>query len=245
MKPTLIKRHAAAARAAFPLTVPVLAGYMFLGLSYGVLMASRGFSPLITMLASLSIYGGSIQYALVGLLTGAFSPVETFILAFVIDARHIFYGISMLDKYKGMGLKKLYLIFAMTDETFSVNYIAEPARDIDRGLFYSYISLFDHSYWVTFSTLGCLFGSLIPTDIKGFDFAMTALFVVILLEQLLEGVKNLPSVLIGVGGSALALLVFGAGDFLIPAMVLMLLLLAVFKKPIDSLHDRAEEEAAK
>ena len=232
MKPTLIKRHAAAARAAFPLTVPVLAGYTFLGLSYGVLMASRGFSPLITMLASLSIYGGSIQYALVGLLTGAFSPVETFILAFVIDARRIFYGISMLDKYKGMGLKKLYLIFAMTDETFSVNYIAEPA-------------LFDHSYWVTFSTLGCLFGSLIPTDIKGFDFAMTALFVVILLEQILEGVKNLPSVLIGVGGSALALLVFGAGDFLIPAMALMLLLLAVFKKPIDSLHDRAEEEAVK
>ena len=243
MKNEFYKKHLSAVRSAFPKTLPVLAGYTFLGISYGVLMASRGFHPLLTMLASITIYGGSIQFALVNLLCGAFAPLEALILSFIIDARHIFYGISMLDKYKGMGLKKLYLIFAMTDETFSVNYIEEPPLGVERGLFYTYISVFDHFYWVFWSTMGCVFGNLLATDIKGVDFAMTALFVVILLEQLLEGIKNLPSVLIGLLVTAAALILFGASSFLIPSMALILLFLALFSKPISALHkEKGEKE---
>lgn len=228
-------RHIAAIKAAFPHTLPIMAGFLFLGASYGVLMASKGFSFLFPMMTSLFVFAGSMEFALANLLLGAFAPLEAVFMALVINARHIFYGISMLDKYRTMGIKKLYLIFALCDETFSVVYQVEPPEGVDRGLFSLYISILDHSYWVIGATLGGIFGSLIPLGIKGIDFAMTALFVVILLEQILAGVKNLPSVLIGVLTSLCALLIFGPSDFLIPAMAFMLLALGALRRPIDSL----------
>ena len=241
MKSTSLNRHKAALRAAFPHTIPVMAGYLFLGASYGVLMASRGFEFFYPIATSVLVFAGSMEFALANLLVGAFAPMEALVLALMINARHIFYGISMLEKYKGMGIKKLYLIFALTDETFSVNYSTLPSPEVDKGLFYLYTSLLDHSYWVIGSALGGIFGSLISTDIKGIDFAMTAMFVVILLEQILGGVINLPSVIIGVGTSLLSLLIFGASDFLIPSMAFMLLALAAFKKPISALSKAGGE----
>ncbi len=235
-----INRQRKALFAAFPHTIPVMAGYLFLGASYGVLMASRGFSFIYPVLTSLFVFAGSMEFALANLLLGAFSPMEALFLALMINARHIFYGISMLEKYKGMGLKKLYLIYALTDETFSVNYSLDPPEGVERGLFYLYTSVLDHSYWVMGATMGGIFGSLLSADIKGVDFAMTAMFVVILLEQMLGGVKNLPSVALGVGCSLLALLIFGVSSFLLPAMGLILLSLAAFKAPISSLAKSAE-----
>lgn len=225
--------HIAAIRAAFPHTLPIMAGFLFLGASYGVLMASRGFSFVYPMLTSTLVFAGSMEFALAGLLTGAFAPLEAVLLALVINARHIFYGISMLQKYRGLGVKKIYMIFALCDETFSVAYSAEPPAGVDGGWFRFYISLLNHSYWVLGSTLGGIFGSLLPLGIKGIDFAMTALFVVILLEQLIADRKNLLPVLIGIGASTLSLLVFGAGDFIIPAMLLMLGLLLLLRRPLE------------
>lgn len=234
--------HTAALRAAFPHTIPIMAGFLFLGASYGVLMASRGFSFIYPMLTSTLVYAGSMEFALAGLLTGAFAPIEAALLALVINARHIFYGISMLPKYRGLGPKKAYMIFALSDETFSVTYSAEPPEGVDGGWFRFYISLLNHSYWVVGSTLGGIFGSLLPLGIRGVDFAMTALFVVILLEQLLSGRKNLPSVFIGIGSSLLALLVFGGGDFIIPSMLLMLALLLLLRRPLERENrDRRED----
>lgn len=225
-------------KSAFPYTIPVMAGYLFLGASYGVLMSSRGFPFFYPIITSLLVFAGSMEFALANLLLGAFAPMEALFLALMINARHIFYGISMLEKYKGMGLKKLYLIFALTDETFSVNYLASPPDGEKRGLFYLYTSLLDHSYWVMGAAFGGIFGSLISADIKGIDFAMTAMFVVILLEQIRGGVKNLPSVTVGVAASVASLLIFGGSSFLLPAMGLMLLSLAVLKKPISYIEKR-------
>ena len=227
--------HLSALKAAFPHTLPIMAGFLFLGASYGVLMSSRGFSFIYPMLTSMTVFAGSLEFTLANVLIGAFNPLEAFFLAIVINARHIFYGISMLDRYKGLGRKKLYMIFALCDETFSVNYSAEPPLGVDRGWFMFYTSLLNQSYWVIGATLGGILGSFIPTGIKGIDFAMTAMFVVILLEQILAGKKNLPSVVIGVALSAASLFIFGAGDFIIPAMLMIFIALTVFRRGIEGL----------
>lgn len=234
--------HLTAFKAAFPHTIPIMAGFLFLGCSYGILMSSRGFSFLFPMLTSALVFAGSLEFTLANILIGAFDPLEAFFLAIVINARHIFYGISMLDRYKGLGKKKLYLIFALCDETFSINYSVDPPVGVDEGWFRFYVSLLDQSYWILGATLGGIFGTLIPSGIVGIDFAMTAMFVVILLEQILGGVKNIPSVLIGVGFSLLSLLIFGASDFIIPAMLMIFLAITLLKSPIERLHGREEEK---
>ncbi len=224
--------HYAAIKAAFPHTIPILASFLFLGASYGVLMASEGFSFLYPMATSMFVFAGSMEFALAGLLLGGFDPLSAVMLTLMINFRHVFYGISMVDRYKGMGLKKIYMIFALCDETFSVAYTADPPSDVDRGWFTFYISLMNHGYWVIGATLGGIFGSLIPMGIVGFDFAMTALFVVILIEQLLKG-GNFFFVLIGGACSLISLLVFGADSFIIPSMVLMLLSIVLTKPLLD------------
>lgn len=234
--------HINAIKAAFPHTLPVMAGYLFLGTSYGVLMAARGFSALYPFLTSVFIFAGSMEFALANLLLGAFSPLEAILLALMINSRHIFYGISMLDKYRGQGVKKIYLIFAMSDETFSLNYSANVPNGVDEGWFVFYISLLDQLYWILGATLGGVFGLLLSLDIQGIDFAMTAMFVVILLEQILSSKKNIPSAVIGLSVSALCLIIFGAEDFLIPSMTVMLLLLSLLKKPVERLIDGGGDE---
>ena len=164
---------------AFPYTIPIFAGFWFLGLTYGIYMNVSGFSFLYPMLMSLTIFAGSMEFVTVELLLGAFNPLQALAMTLMINARHLFYGISMLDKFRGTGLKKLYLIFGMCDESFSINYTASIPKDVDRGWFMFFITLLNHLYWFSGSTLGGLFGSLIHFNTEGLDFVMTAMFVVI------------------------------------------------------------------
>lgn len=208
-------------RAAFPHTIPIFAGYCFLGMSYGILMKTSGFPLWYPILTSLVVFAGSMEFVTVNLLLGAFDLVQAFTMAIMINARHLFYGLSMLEKYKGTGRKKLYLIFGLTDETFSVNCAITPPADVDKSWFYFFITLLDHSYWVLGATLGSIFGTILQFNTEGLDFVMTALFVVILLEHLLKS-EDKRSAGLGMLVSVACLLIFGADSFMIPAMVLIL-----------------------
>lgn len=219
-------------RAAFPQTLPILAGFLFLGFSYGVYANVSGFSFLYPTLTALLIYGGSLEFVVISMLTEPFAPLQTFLAALIIQARHLFYGIAMLEKFRGTGKKKPYLIFGMCDETFSVNYSAVIPPDVDRGWFMFFVTLLNQAYWVFGAAFGGLCGKLIPFNTEGLDFIMTALFVVIFLEQWLKEKKHYTA-LCGLFASALCLVLFGADSFLLPAMALILLLLTVFRGPIE------------
>ena len=156
--------------AAFPYTIPVMTGYLFLGISYGVLITASGFPFWMPMLTSITVFAGSMEFVLVNLLLDGFDLLQAFLMTLMINARHLFYGISMLDKYKGTGWKKLYLIFGLTDESFSVNCVTEPPEDIDRGWFMFFVTLLDHSYWILGATLGGIFGSVLHFNTDGLDF---------------------------------------------------------------------------
>ena len=221
-----------ALRAAFPHTIPILAGFLFLGMTYGVFMVQSGFPFWYPMLTSLVVFGGSLEFVIVNLLLGAFNPLQAFFMALMIQARHLFYGISVLDKYRSLGVKKLYMIFGLTDETFSSNCATEPPADVDAGWFRFFVTILDHLYWFTGCTLGALFGMLIKFNTQGLDFAMTALFVVIFINQWKKDRQHI-SALLGLGLSVLSLVIFGAEDFLIPAMAAILGSLAILQKPIE------------
>lgn len=217
-----------AAKAAFPYTIPIFAGFWFLGLTYGIYMNVSGFSFWYPMLMSLTIFAGSIEFVTVNLLLGAFNPIQALAVTLMINARHLFYGISMLDRYRGTGWKKPYLIFGMCDESFSINCSAQIPEGIDRGWFMFFVTLFNHLYWFTGSTLGGIFGSFLSFNTKGLDFVMTAMFVVIFLENWLNEQEHTSS-LLGLGISLICLLAFGAERFLIPAMLGILAVLTLLR----------------
>lgn len=234
-KSTNIKK---AFKAAFPYTIPIFAGFWFLGLTYGIYMNVSGFSFLYPMLMSITIFAGSMEFITANMLLGSFNPVQAFLMTLMINARHLFYGISMLDRLRGTGLKKLYLIFGMCDETFSINYTAQIPPDVDRGWFMFFVTLLNHFYWFSGSTLGGIFGSFIHFDTEGLDFVMTAMFVVIFMEQWLKDKQHI-SALLGLGISVLCLLIFGADNFIIPSMAAMLLMLTGMRKPIEQREETA------
>ena len=217
---------------AFPHTIPILTGFLFLGITYGIYMNVSGFSFWYPMLMSLTVFAGSVEFVAVGLLLGAFRPLQALAMTLMINARHLFYGIAMLDKYKGMGWKKYYLIFGMCDESFSINYTAKIPEDVDKGWFMFFVNLLNQIYWVSGSTLGGLLGSYITFDTTGLDFVMTAMFVVIFLEQLMKEKKHYTAI-IGTGASLVCLLCFGPDSFMIPTMITILTLLSLFRKPIE------------
>ena len=217
--------------AAFPHTIPIFAGFWFLGLTYGIYMNVSGFSFLYPMIMSLTIFAGSVEFVAVSMLLGAFAPLQSLVMTLMINARHLFYGISMLDKFRGLGLKKLYLIFGMCDESFSINCTAQVPPQVDRGWFYFFVTLFNHFYWVLGATLGALFGSLVHFNTEGLDFVMTALFVVIFLEQWLKE-KNHVSSLLGLGLSFLCLVLF-RDSFMIPAMLAILGCLTLLRNSLE------------
>ena len=225
-----MRRRALAA--AFPYTIPIFAGFWFLGMTYGIYMNVSGFSFLYPMLMSITIFAGSMEFITVDLLLGSFNPVQAFLMTLMINARHLFYGISMLDKFRGTGLKKLYLIFGMCDESFSINYTAKIPPDVDRGWFMFFVTLLNHFYWFSGSTLGGIFGSLIHFNTEGLDFVMTAMFTVIFLEQWLKDRQHI-SALLGLGISLLCLWIFGADNFIIPSMAAMLMMLTLLRKPVE------------
>ncbi len=219
-------------KAAWPKTIPIMAGFLFLGFSYGVYMNVSGFSFVYPMVMSAVIYGGSLEFLTVSMLLSPFAPLQVFTVSLMIQARHLFYGISMLEKFKGTGLKKFYLIYGMCDETFSVNYVADISANVDRGWFMFFVTLLNQIYWVAGATLGGLFGSLITFNTKGLDFVMTALFAVIFLDRLMTEKKHYTAA-IGVLSALVCRLIFGADSFMLPTMGLMLLLLTAFKKPLE------------
>ena len=218
-------------RAALPYTMPICVGFLFLGMSYGFLMKSQGFSVIYPMLMSLFIFAGSMEFVTVSLLLSAFQPFHAFVLALMVNARHLFYGISMLEPYRKAGAARPYLIFALTDETYSL--VCSGKRSIRECLL---ISLFDQVYWVAGSTVGALLGGVVPFSTEGVDFALTALFLTVFTQQWLEN-KNHFSALCGVGVSVLCLAVFGPDRFLIPAMAgITALLLAAGLKEKEGDH---------
>lgn len=200
-------------------------------------MNVSGFSFVYPMLMSLTIFGGSLEFVAVAMLLSPFAPVQTFIMTLMIQARHLFYGISMLEKYKDTGWKKFYLIFGMCDESFSINYSTEVPEDIDKGWFMFFVTLLNHMYWFTGSTIGGILGSLITFNTEGISFVMTAMFVVIFLDQWLKEKQHYSS-LIGVLVSVICLVIFGADSFLIPTMACIVCLLTFFRKPIEKRGDR-------
>ena len=216
-------------QAALPHTIPIAVGFLFLGMSYGFLMRSKGFSVFYPMLMSFFIFAGSMEFVTVNLLLSAFDPVRGFFLALMVNARHLFYGISMLDKYRNMGWKKFYLIYGMCDESFTINCGVTPPPDIDRGWFMFFVTLLNQVYWVSGATLGALLGYVIRFDTKGIEFVMTALFIVMFLNQWEETRDHRPA-LTGVGCTLLCLLVFGSEQFILPAMALIILCFTYTKK---------------
>lgn len=221
-----------ALKAAFPCTIPIFTGFWFLGLTYGIYMKVSGFSFVYPMLMSLLIFGGSLEFITVEMLLSPFAPLQVFIMALLIQARHLFYGISMLEKFKGMGWKKFFLIFGMCDETFSVNYTAEIPEDVDKGWFMLWVTFLNQFYWVSAATTGGLIGSLLKFDTTGISFVMTAMFVVIFLEQWLKE-KNHVSSLMGIAVSVLCLICFGADSFMLPTMAAIVLLLTLSRKKLE------------
>ena len=183
-------------------------------------------------LMSLTIFAGSMEFVTANMLLGAFNPIQAFTLTLMINARHLFYGISMLDKFKGTGLKKLYLIFGMCDETFSVNYTAKIPEDVDKGLFMTYVTLLNQFYWVSGVTIGGLLGNFVKFNTEGLDFVMTAMFAVIFAEQWLKE-KNHTSSILGLCISVICLAVFGADDFIIPSMAAILISLTLIRRFIE------------
>lgn len=210
-----------ALRYAFPRTIPVMVGYLFLGAAYGILMNVKGFGILWSLAMSVFVYAGSLQYVGITLLAGAVNPVYALLMGLMINARHLFYGLSMLDKYRGIRKFKPYLIFALTDETFSVLCHEEPPKLVDKDWVFLWVALLDQGYWVAGTVIGALLGNLITFNTAGLDFALTALFVVIFVDQW-RGAKNHKPALIGVLSSVACVAVFGAGAFIIPAMILIL-----------------------
>jgi len=164
---------------AVPHTLPIFAGFWFLGMAYGIYMNSLGFSFFYPIVMSMTIFAGSMEFVAADLLTQSFNPLLAFLMTLMINARHLFYGIAMLDKYKNTGLKKIYLIFGMCDETFSINYSAEIPKDVDRGWFMFFVTLLNYTFWVSGATIGAVFGDVINFNTKGIEFVMTSMFLVI------------------------------------------------------------------
>lgn len=207
----------------------MMAGYLFLGFGFGILMQRSGFHVLWAGAMSLFIYAGSMQYLAVSLLTSGASLLTTALTTFVVNARHLFYGISMIDAYKNTGKKKAYLIFALTDETYSLVSRNQGDNGVSKVGYYFWVTLFDHIYWVTGTVLGSLAGTLLPINYEGVEFALTALFVTIFVEQWLSTKNHIPAI-IGVGVTAASLIFFGKDIFLIPSMVIIAVCLTIMQK---------------
>ena len=224
--------------AAFPVTVPVLMGYLAIGMAFGLMLQSIGYGALWAVLMSLVIYAGSGQYLGVSLLAAGAPLTQVAFLTLVINFRHLVYGLSMLEKFRGMGLRKLYMIFALTDETYALLSSARAPEGVDEHDFFFLVSMLNHSYWVIGSAAGSLLGSALAFDTTGVDFAMTALFLVIAVGQWRSAGSNLPA-LLGGAATLASLLVVGAEDMLLPALAVIVIALTLFRSRLDP--ERREE----
>jgi len=225
----MIPLNKTAVRRAFLDTIPVLTGYLFLGMGFGILLSEAGYGVGWAFCMSLFMYAGSGQYLAVELLSTGASLLTTAVATLLVNARHLFYGLSLLETYKGVGKKKAYMIFALTDETYSLVTQNQAPAGMNRHQYCFLVSLFDHIYWITGCTLGNIAGALLPINFEGVEFVLTALFVTMLVEQWLSTKNHLPA-LIGMAATVVCLAVFGRDVFLIPSMVLIAVLLTVSRK---------------
>ena len=225
------KKLPTALQAAFPHTIPVMAGFVFLGIAYGILMSGKGYGwPWVALMSGV-VYAGSLQFVGISLLSGAFNPLYALAIALMINARHLFYGISMLEKYNGAGKLKPYLIFGLCDETFSILCSVEPPPQVERRFFMLAVTMLHQIYWLAGGLTGAIVGPLLTFDTQGIDFVMTAFFVVIFINQWHTKKNRFPA-LIGLGAAALSLLTLGAENFIIPAMLLIIACLSVLRKQL-------------
>ena len=210
-------------------TVPVLTGYLFLGAGFGILLSESGYNVLWAFAMALFMFAGSGQYLAVSLLASNASIISSAIAIFLVNARHIFYGISLIDTYKGAGKKKPYLIFALTDETYSLVTQNQPPESMKRHTYCLLVSVLDHLYWIAGCVIGSVAGNFIPISFEGIEFVLTALFVTLFVEQWLSNKNHFPAI-VGVCATVLCLVVFGKEIFLIPSMVLIAILLTTGRK---------------
>lgn len=227
-------------QAAFPYTLPIFAGFLFLGIAYGIYANVSGFPAIYPFFMSLTIFAGSMEFITVGLLLAPFDPLGAFILGLSVNARHIFYGLSMLDKYGNLGKKKWYLIFGMCDESFSINCTTKVPEGVDAGWFYTFVTILNQFYWVLGATLGGLFGNFITFDTEGLDFVMTALFVVIFLENWMKEKSHISSIF-GLLITLICLLIFGRNNFIIPSMICIVGVLTIFRNRLEPLFTKEEQ----
>lgn len=230
--------YARAFKAAFPNTIPVLTGYLFIGMAFGVMIQEKGYNFLWAMLMSLLCYAGSGQYLAVNFFVPGVSLFQVIFLEFMVNIRHIFYGLSLLERFAEAGKKRLYLIFSLTDETYSLYFITKVPKDVEEDKFLFAIAALDQSYWIIGSGIGALLGNIIPFDATGIDFAMTALFVVIMVEQWMEK-KNRPSVVIGLICALICLLIFGTDSFILPTMICIMGILLLSRKALGGSENAA------
>ena len=221
----------------FKYTLPVLFGYIPLGFAFGILLQSAGYGPIWAFFMSVFIYAGTGQFLCVELLAVGASIPQVILMTFLLHFRHFFYGLSLINKYKGTGKFKLYMIFGLTDETYALVSTSKPPKDVKPSHFYTAITLLNHCYWITGSVLGASFGSLFTFNSKGIDFVMTALFAVLVVEQWKNNKNHIPA-LIGFAVPVLSLIILGADNFLIPALFIVSVLLMCLRPVLEEKEER-------
>lgn len=217
---------------AFPYTIPVLTGYIFIGIAFGVMFAEKGYSFLWAMFMSLMVYAGSGQYLAVNFFVSGVSFLQVIFLTLMVNIRHIFYGISLLEKFNNMGKKRWYMIFGLTDETYSLLCTTKTPEGVDEEKFLFAISIMNQSYWIIGSAIGGIAGALLPFNSEGIDFAMTALFVVIFVEQWFDRKNRIPEI-VGVSIAVICLQIFGTDGFVLPSMMLIILILLLVRGRLE------------
>ena len=231
--------YAKAFRTAFPYTIPVFTGYLFIGTAFGVMFQEKGYNFLWAVFMSMVVYAGSGQYLAVNFFAPQVGFWDMIFMTFMVNVRHIFYGLSLLEKFGRMGKKRLYMIFSLTDETYSLLCAAKIPKDVPEDKFLFAVALLDQGYWVLGSAIGAMAGALIPFDAQGIEFAMTALFLVIFVEQWLSGGKRIPAV-IGVLSTVLFRLAFGRDNFVLPSMICIMACLVFGRSHIEKKGERGE-----
>lgn len=221
---------------AFPYTIPVLTGYLFIGIAFGVMYAEKGYSFLWAILMSVLVYAGSGQYLAVNFFVPGISFLQVIFLTFMVNVRHVFYGISLVERFNRFGRARWYMIFGLTDETYSLLCTTKIPKDVDEEKFLLAIVLMDHFYWILGSAIGAIAGTLLPISSEGIEFAMTALFVVIFIEQWMEKKNRIPEI-IGIVVAFISLQVFGADSFVLPAMLCIMLVLFAGRKKLEKGED--------
>ena len=221
-----------ALKLAFPHTIPVLTGYIFIGIAFGILLRSKGYNFGWAILMSTFIYAGSMQFVAINILSNGLGLLSAALMTLMVNARHLFYGLSMLNKFGDMGKKKPYMIFSLTDETFSLLSSAQPPEGVDKNWFYFFIALLDHSYWIIGSVIGGIIGSVWSFNTNGIDFVMTSLFLVIFIEQWKSNKNHIPA-LTGVFVTLLCIITFATTNFILPSMILILITLTLLRNPVE------------